>query len=70
MQRLLNAICMGFIMTMIITLTVSLVNVGLKPAFLMIWLRSWLIAFLVASPLIYLLPPRVNKLTSHLLSKN
>lgn len=57
---------MGVITTGIISFTVILVNIGLKPKFLQVWLKSWGLAYIVAVPTILIIAPRIKKLVDRL----
>ena len=59
---LIMAICMSFCMSLVMTL----VNVGPANFVLVMWLRSWLIGFIVALPLAFFLPPAIQKIATKL----
>jgi hypothetical protein len=42
--------------------SMALVNVGFSQILLFTWLRGWAIGFIVAFPLSYVLPPRLQKI--------
>jgi len=56
------ALIMGMITTGIISFTLILINIGFTGSFLLIWMRSWLRAYLVVIPAILVIAPRVQKL--------
>ncbi|KOY87106.1 hypothetical protein AD998_14000 [bacterium 336/3] len=59
-QRLIFALLMGIITTGIISFTLISINVGFTEKFLQIWLKSWIIAYLVVIPAILFIAPRVQ----------
>jgi hypothetical protein len=61
-HRIAFALIMGIITTCIISFTLVSINVGFGPLFLKIWLRSWVVAYLVVIPAILILGPQVQKL--------
>ncbi|NIJ53428.1 DUF2798 domain-containing protein [Dyadobacter arcticus] len=61
-QKIAFAMIMGVITTGIITFTLISLNVGFVPNFLVIWLKSWSMAYLVVIPVILVIGPRVQKL--------
>lgn len=63
-KRLAFSFIMGTIATCIISFTLVGVNVGFNDLFFTVWLRSWLIAFCVAIPLLLFVAPQVQKMVS------
>ena len=62
---------MALVMSFCMSLTMTLVNVGLSDLFPVIWLRGWAIGFCVAFPISLILPKHIQKLSAKLLkSKN
>jgi len=62
-KKIAFAFLMGFITTGLISLTIVLVNThfqGFK--FLIIWLKSWGIAYAVVIPCIVFISPKIEKL--------
>lgn len=53
---------MGIVTTGIISFTLISVNIGFVPNFLVIWLKSWSMAYLMVIPVILLVGPKVQKL--------
>ena len=49
-------------MSFCMSLVMTIVNVGFVNYFFMAWLRSWMIGFLVALPLAFILPPLIQKI--------
>lgn len=53
---------MALLMSCIMSLVVSVFNVGLIDGILLIWLKSWLFSFFVALPTVLLVTPIVRSL--------
>lgn len=69
-QKIAFALIMGIVTTGIISFTLISVNIGFVERFLSIWLRSWLMAYVIAIPAILLIGPRVEKLVNYMFRKN
>ena len=59
-KRILFSMIIGVITTGVISFTLIVVNVGLTASFLGIWLKSWLIAYVVVIPIILLIAPPIQ----------
>lgn len=59
-QKIAFAMIMGVITTGIISFTLISINVGYVSNFLMIWFRSWGMAYLVVIPAILVIGPKVQ----------
>lgn len=68
-RKIAFALLMGMVTTGIISFTVIVFNVGMVPGLLLIWLKSWLIAYVIAVPLILIVAPRVEKLVNFLFNE-
>lgn len=68
-QKILFAVVMGSITTALVSFTVIAVNLGFDKAFVTLWLRSWLISYMVAVPSIILIGPRVQSFLNKLPSR-
>jgi hypothetical protein len=55
------AVAIAFVVTSYITFTLVAVNVGFVNSFVFIWLRSWLIAFLLALPSLLFIAPFIKR---------
>jgi hypothetical protein len=55
------AVITGIVVTSYITFTLVAVNIGFINNFIFIWLRSWLIAFLLAVPSLLFVAPFIRK---------
>ena len=49
-------------MSCIMSLVVSLLNVGLVDEIILVWLKAWLLSFVIAFPTIVAVTPAVKKL--------
>lgn len=67
-QKVAFALIMGIITTCIISFTLVAVNIGFGPSFIKIWLRSWLIAYLIVIPSLLLIAPRIQRLVARFFS--
>jgi len=56
---------MGIITTGIISFTLIGINVGFTERFLAVWLRSWMMGYLVVVPAILIIGPLVQKLVDY-----
>jgi hypothetical protein len=61
-QKIAFAMIMGVITTGIISFTLIFINIGFVANFLVIWLKSWSMAYLIVIPVILLVGPRVQRL--------
>jgi len=59
-QKIIFALLMGIITTCIISFTLVSINVGFNERFLQVWLKSWLIAYVVVIPAILVIAPRIQ----------
>ena len=61
-QKIAFALIMGVITTGVISFTLLFVNIGFVANFVVIWLKSWSMAYLMVIPVILLVGPKVQKL--------
>ncbi|WP_353717779.1 DUF2798 domain-containing protein [Dyadobacter sp. 676] len=61
-QRIAFAMIMGIVTTGIISFTLISLNIGFVANFLVIWLKSWSLSYLIVIPAILLIGPRVQRL--------
>lgn len=62
--HLVFSIIMGAMMVFLMTFVITLVNVGLPPDFLVYWLKAFLVAYVVAVPVIYFVAPKARQITA------
>lgn len=55
------ATVMSFIATFFVSFVIVVVNLGFKPNFMLVWMRSWGIAFVLVTLAILFLAPQVKK---------
>ncbi len=60
---------MGIITTGIVSFTLIWVNRGLAPGFVRVWLRSWVVAYIVVIPVILTVSPKVQRVANYLCRK-
>ena len=65
-HKIAFALIMGIVTTGIISFILIVINIGLNENFLSIWLRSWLMAYMVVIPAILLVGPKVQLLVDNL----
>jgi len=61
-QKIAFAMIMGVITTGIISFALISLNIGFVANFLVIWLKSWSMSYLIVIPAILLIGPKVQKL--------
>jgi hypothetical protein len=64
-QKIIGAFIMGFITTGIISFSLISINIGFNEKFLIKWLTSWAIAYVIVIPVILIIAPKVNALVSY-----
>ena len=68
-QKILFALIMGLITTSIISFVLIAINVGFTDSFVMYWLRSWLVSYLLVVPSMLFIAPRVQHWANYLANK-
>lgn len=68
--HLVFSIVMGALMIFLMTLVITLVNVGLTPNFFTLWMKAFGIAYVVGVPVIFFMAPVARKLTGRILGVN
>jgi hypothetical protein len=69
-HRIVFAFFMALLMSCIMSLVISIFNVGLVDNIIHIWLKAWGFAFSVAFPAIFIISPLVHKLVALVLHEN
>jgi uncharacterized protein YaaW (UPF0174 family) len=64
---LVFSLLMGAMMIFIMTIVITLVNVGWSAQFLLTWLKAFGIAYVVGVPVIFFLAPVARKMTARIL---
>lgn len=65
--HLVFSFVMGAMMVFLMTLVITLVNLGWGEHFFAAWVKSFIIAYVVAVPVIFFVAPAARKITSKLL---
>jgi len=68
--HLLFSFVMGAMMILLMTLVITLVNVGLTPDFFLRWMKAFGVAYVVGVPVIFFMAPVARKLTGRILGVN
>jgi Protein of unknown function (DUF2798) len=66
-QKIVFAFFMALFMSGIMSLVITIFNIGLVSNIVVVWLKAWGFAFIVAFPTITVVAPIVNKLVSRVL---
>jgi hypothetical protein len=61
-RRLVFAFFMALLMSCIMSLAITVSNIGLVPDILSRWMRAWALAFGIAFPAIFVISPLVDRL--------
>lgn len=67
--QVIFSLVMGAMMVFLMTFVITLVNVGWVDGFLFLWAKAFVIAYVVAVPLIYFIAPLARKMTARLLGQ-
>ncbi|AFL50515.1 putative membrane protein SpoIIM required for sporulation [Sinorhizobium fredii] len=59
-RKIAFALSMGIVTTGLISFTLLALNLGFSRGFVLTWLRSWSIAYLIVVPVILLVGPRLQ----------
>jgi len=68
--HLVFSFVMGAMMILLMTLVITLVNVGLTTNFLVLWMKAFAVAYVVGVPVIFFVAPVARKLTARILGVN
>lgn len=68
-SQLLFTFLTALFMSGVMSLVITLYNIGLVDGIVMIWLEAWLFAFIVAFPVINLILPIVRRLVALLVKQ-
>lgn len=69
-HKILFAVIMGLVTTSVVSFTLVSFNRGFAPGFLLLWIKSWALAYVTAIPVIILLSPKVTLLVAHFCQTN
>jgi hypothetical protein len=59
-RKIAFALSMGIVTTGIISFVIIVLNLGFSEIFLLTWLRSWTVAYVIVIPAILLIGPRLQ----------
>ena len=65
-HKIAFALIMGIVATGIVSSILIAINIGINEKFLSIWLKSWLMGYVVVIPAILLIGPKVQLLVDNL----
>jgi len=68
-EKIVFALIMGIVTTGIISFTLITINLGWAHLHLAVWLKSWLVAYLIVIPAILIISPLVEKMVSFIIPK-
>ncbi|MNR50350.1 hypothetical protein D3C85_1698560 [compost metagenome] len=63
-KKIAFSMIMAMITTFIISFLLISINVGFGDKFMVIWIKSWAMAYIIAVPAILIIAPRVEKLVN------
>jgi hypothetical protein len=69
-RKILFAMIMGMITTVTISFVIIAINLGFNDKFLLTWLRSWLVSYVLAVSAMLFIAPRVQILVNSLAKKD
>ncbi|TGD56581.1 DUF2798 domain-containing protein [Flavobacterium humi] len=69
-QKIAFALIMGIVTTGIISFSLISINLGFTDRFFRVWLKSWLMAYIIVTPAILFIGPKVQRFVDHLFSKD
>ena len=69
-QKLAFALIMGLITTAIISFVIIAINIGFGDRFIIAWLRSWSVAYVLAVIAMLFIAPKIQVLVNGLFNRN
>ncbi|WP_413783549.1 DUF2798 domain-containing protein [Aliivibrio fischeri] len=54
-------------MTLMVSLTITMINLGFSEFFFTVWLKSWILSFSIAFSVVLLISPRVLHLVNRVI---
>lgn len=61
-KKIVFALLMGIVSTCVVSFTLISINIGFTKHFVPLWLRSWVIGYLVVTPIILLISAPLQRL--------
>ena len=68
-KKLVFALIMGVVTTGIISFSLISINIGFVSKFMTVWLKSWLMAYVIVIPAILVIAPKVEQFVEYLLKE-
>ena len=68
-KKLVFALIMGVVTTGIISFSLISINIGFVSKFMTIWLKSWLMAYVIVIPAILVIAPKIEQFVEYLLKE-
>jgi hypothetical protein len=68
-SRLVLALVMSAAMALMVTLLVTFLNLGLRPDFVLIWLKAYVIAWPIAAATAYFFMPMARRMTDGIVAR-
>ncbi len=65
-RHLLFSVLMGALMTGVVSFVLTALNTGLNARFMAVWLPGYAVAFVCASPIIYVAAPKLRALVERM----
>lgn len=65
-KKIAFAMIMGVVTTGIISFSLIAFNLGFTPKFLLVWLRSWVTAYVIVIPCILMIAPKVEQAVEYM----
>ncbi|MBP9483254.1 MAG: DUF2798 domain-containing protein [Negativicutes bacterium] len=63
-QEIISKIAAAFVLSLCMSLILTVINIGFSESLVKIWLRTWLTAFTIVTPLTFLIPGFINKIVT------
>ena len=68
-SRLILSLVMSSVMVLMVTLLVTFLNLGLRPDFLIQWIKAYAIAWPVAAATAFVIMPGARRLTDRIIAR-
>lgn len=66
-RKVVFALLMGIITTGIISFSLIAINIGFHNSFVQLWLKSWLLAYILVIPAILFIAPLVERFVNRII---
>ncbi|MPY26213.1 DUF2798 domain-containing protein [Shewanella sp. YLB-07] len=68
-QRIVFSLLMSFVLSLLMTLWITWINLGLAPNFLWLWAKAFILAWPAAATISFLFAPKVHNLSEKIVRK-